>query len=349
MPGASRAVAAAFALALSAHVAASVMPAAAQAPAPPFFKDRTITLMIGFGPGGGNDVWARLVARHIGRHIPGRPTIVPQNVPGAGGLALANQIYNVSPKDGTVLGNISRGIPMEPLLGGQGAQFDPLRIGWIGSPDRDTAICVARADSGIGSLADLAHKELVMGATGSGTDSAVYPEFLGVLLGLKLKTVKGYKGSNEMHLAMERGEVQGLCGSHDSVMTGSGRARAGKLVILFQGRLDPDPRLPGVAYWGDIARSEEQRQVLQLFLTRSALGRPFLAPPGLPAERLAVLRTAFTATMADTGFIAEAARHNFTVEPLTGAELAATLARAYAMPPEIVQRTREVLGRTGAR
>ena len=164
--------------------------AAAQSPAPDFYKDRTISLLIGFGSGGGNDVWARLIARHIGRHIPGNPNVIAQNVPGAGGLALANQIYNVSPKDGTVLASVSRGIPLEPLFGGQGTNFDPLKLNWIGSPDRDTAICVARADTGIVSIRDLYARQLVMAATGSGTDSAIYPEFLSVLLGLKLKDRK---------------------------------------------------------------------------------------------------------------------------------------------------------------
>lgn len=325
--------------------AAAASPASAQAPAPAFYAGKTVTLLIGFGSGGGNDIWARMVARHMGRHLPGHPNILPQNLPGAGGLLVANQLYNVSPKDGTVIALINRGIPMEPLLGGAGTQFDPLRFNWIGSPDRDTAICVARTDAGIAGINDLYEKQLVMAATGSGTDSALYPEFLSVLLGLKLKTVKGYKGSNEMHLAIERGEAQGMCGSHDSVMHGSTFAKAGKLTILFQGRLDPDPRLKSVATWRDVARSDDERQVLQLFLTRSALGRPIMAPPGVPAERIALLRRAFDATMIDPQFVADAAKHDFKVDPMTGEQLAATLATAYAAAPEIIKRTREVLGR----
>ncbi len=311
-----------------------------------FYKDRTVSLLIGFGSGGGNDTWARLIARHISRHIPGQPNILAQNAPGAGGLALANQIYAVSPRDGTVIASVSRGIPLEPLFGGQGTSFDSLKLNWIGSPDRDTAICVACTGAGIAGINDLYEKQLVMAATGSGTDSALYPEFLSVLLGLKLKTVKGYKGSNEMHLAIERGEAQGMCGSHDSVMHGSTFAKTGKLTILFQGRLDPDPRLKGVATWRDVARSDDERQVLQLFLTRSALGRPIMAPPGVPAERIALLRRAFDATMTDPQFVVDAARNDFKVDPMTGEQLAATLATAYAAPPEIIKRTREVLGRS---
>lgn len=335
------------AAALGAFVAAAASPAIAQAPAPAFYAGKTVTLLIGFGSGGGNDIWARMVARHMGRHLPGNPNILPQNLPGAGGLLVANQLYNVSPKDGTVIALINRGIPMEPLLGGAGTQFDPLRFNWIGSPDRDTAICVSRRDSGVTSMQDLFQKELVMGATGSGADSAVYPEFMHLLLGMKFKVVKGYKGSNEMHLAIERGEAQGMCGSHDSVMHGSTFAKTGKLTILFQGRLDPDPRLKGVATWRDVARSDGERQVLQLFLTRSALGRPIMAPPGVPAERIALLRRAFDATMTDPQFVADAARNDFKVDPMTGEQLAATLATAYAAAPEIIKRTREVLGRAG--
>ena len=325
----------------------AAVPAAAQQPPAAFYKDKTISILIGFGPGGGNDTWSRLLARHMGRHLPGHPTIVPQNLPGGGGLLVANQLYNVSPKDGTVIGSISRGIPLEPLFGGQGTRFDPLKLTWIGSPDRDTAICVARTDTGLTSLKDLFQKELIMGATGSGTDSAIYPEFMNVLLGLKLKTVKGYKGSNEMQLAIERGEVQGLCGSHDSVM-GSKLGRDGRLTVLFQGRLEPDPRLKGVAYFADVTRTEEERQVFELFLTRSALGRPLVAPPGLPPERAATLRRAFDQTMADPAFVAEAARQNLTVEPMTGEELIGTIERAYSKSPDIIKRTTEVLGRLGA-
>ena len=325
-------------------VTGAVAPAIAQQPVAEFYKERTISILIGFGPGGGNDTWSRLLARHMGRHIPGNPTIVPQNLPGGGGLLVANQLYNVSPKDGTVIGAISRGIPLEPLFGGQGTKFDALKLTWIGSPDRDTAICVARTDTGIASLKDLYQRELIMGATGSGTDSAIYPDFMAALFGLKLKTVKGYKGSNEMQLAIERGEVQGMCGSHDSIMA-SKLGREGKLTILFQGRLTPDPRLKGVAYFADVARTVEERQVFELFLTRSALGRPLVAPPGLPPERTATLRRAFNATMTDKAFIEEAARQKLTAEPMTGEELLATIERAHAKPAAVIRRTTEVLGR----
>ena len=334
-------------IALSALAGAASSGANAQAPAPEFYAGKTITMLIGFGSGGGNDIWARLVARHMGRHIPGNPNIVPQNLPGAGGLLVANQLYNVSPKDGTVIALINRGIPMEPLLGGSGTQFDPLKFNWLGSPDRDTPICVARSDSGVTSLKQVFEKELVMGATGSGADSAIYPEFMGQLLGMKFKVVKGYKGSNEMRLAMERGEVQGLCGSNDSIMHSDiGRSR--KIAVLFQAAMLPDPRLKGVAMGSESARNDEERQILELFFMRAALGRPFVAPPGLPPARVDALRRAFDKTMTDAAFVDEASKQNFTVEPLTGEQLGANLERAFKMPADIIKKTTEVLGRVAA-
>src|SRR5512146_1392011 len=216
-------------------VALAVGPGMAAAPAP-FFQGKTITLYIGFGPGGANDIWARTIAKHWGDHIPGHPRIVPENAPGAGGLKLVNELYNVRPKDGTAVGLINRGIPLEPLLGGTGDQFDPLKMNWIGSPDRDTTVCVAKKGAKVATLRDLFAKELVVGATGSGADTAVYPEFLSTLLGMKFKTIKGYQGTKEISLAMERGEVEGLCVAYDSLMQ-EPLAQQDKVAILFQAAL----------------------------------------------------------------------------------------------------------------
>jgi tripartite-type tricarboxylate transporter receptor subunit TctC len=347
--GGAASLGAATALAVLLALIGAVPPTVAQSRGQPgeSFVGRSITLLIGFGSGGGNDIWARMVARHMGRHLPGTPSIVPQNLPGAGGLLVANQLYNVAPRDGSVIALVNRGIPLEPLLGGTGIQFDPLKFNWIGSPDRDTAICVSRRDSGVTTLADVLVKELVVGATGSGADSAVYPEFLAQLLGMRFKVVKGYKGSNEIRLAMERGEVQGICGSTDSIMN-SEIGRSGKLAVLFQARMDPDPRLAGVPLGTAGARNDDERRILELFFMRATLGRPFVAPPGIPAERLAMLRKAFAATMTDSLFMEEAAKQGFSIEPMTGEELAAQVERAFGMPADIVKRTAEVLGRITA-
>ncbi len=308
------------------------------------FKGKTINLMIGFGPGGANDVWARSIAKHMPKHLPGNPTIVPQNVPGAGGLKLMNQLANVAPKDGTAIGLINRGIPLEPLLGGQGTQFDPMKMTWIGSPDKDVTVCSARKDAAVQKMEDLFSKELIVGATGSGADTAIYPEFLAELLGMRFKTIKGYPGSKEISLAMERNEVQGICLAYDSLMR-QPLARDGKINILFQAALTPDPRLKDVPIGTDLARSDADRAALKLFFARVALGRPFVAPPGVPADRAAALRKGFDETMRDPEFLADAKRQDLSVDAITGQEIADIIADVYKTPKDVVARTSEALGR----
>ena len=319
--------------------------ASAQSPAE-FYKGKTISLLIGFGVGGEDDLWARTISRHIGNHIPGNPTMVPQNAPGSGGLLVANRIYNTAPKDGTVIGLINRGIPFEPLLGGQGDQFDALKFNYIGSPGRDTTVCAARKDAEVKTMADLYSKELAVGGTGSGADTAIYPQFLASLLGMKFKLVKGYKGSHDIQLAMERNEVQGICLAYDSLARGT-LARSGEINILLQAALSPDPRIKDAPMVLDTARSPDERKALELFFARAAIGRPFVAPPDMPAERVAVLREAFDATLRDAGFLDDASKQKLNVVPITGQEMNDIIVRAYGTPPEIVKRTRQALGRNG--
>jgi tripartite-type tricarboxylate transporter receptor subunit TctC len=317
---------------------------AASAQAPVDFKGKTINLMIGFGPGGANDVWARAIAKNMPKHLPGNPSIVPQNVPGAGGLKLMNQIANVSPKDGTAIALVNRGIPLEPLLGGQGTQFDPMKMNWIGSPDKDVTVCAARKDAAVQKMEDLFSKELIVGATGSGADTAIYPEFLTELIGMKFKTIKGYPGSKEISLAMERKEVQGICLAYDSLMR-QPLARDGKINILFQAALKPDPRLKEIPVGTDLARSGEDRAALKLFFARVALGRPFVAPPGMAANIVTALRKGFADTMKDPEFLADAKRQDLSVDAISGQEIADLIADVYKTPKPIVARTSEALGR----
>jgi tripartite-type tricarboxylate transporter receptor subunit TctC len=254
-----------------------------------------------------------------------------------------NQLYNVSPKDGTTIGLVNRGIPLEPLLGGDGTQFDPSKMNWIGSPDKDTTVCVARKDAQVQTMPDLFTKELLVGATGSGADTATYPEFLSALLGMKFKTIKGYQGTKEISLAMERKEVEGICVAYDSLMRET-LAREGKINILFQATLRPDRRLNNVPVGTDLARSEEDRQALRLFFARVALGRPFVAPPGVPTERVALLRKAFDDTMKDPAFLKDAKQQDLNVDAITGQELTNIIASVYKTPKDVVKRTAEALG-----
>ena len=339
--GRGRIVVACATIAASLSVTASSV--TAQAPAE-FYRGKQIALLVGFGPGGEDDLWARLLSRHLTAHIPGNPIVVPQHAPGSGGLLVVNRLYNTAARDGTVIGMINRGIPFEPLLGGQGTQFDALRINYLGSPSRDTTVCAARKDAGVQSLKDLYARELPVGGTGSGADTAIYPEFLSALLGMKFRLVKGYQGSHEIQLAMERGEVQGICLAYDSLSRGN-LARTGRLNVLFQAGLEPDPRMKDTPMVLETVGSVADRMALELFFARAAMGRPFVAPPAIPMDRLAALRQAFEATLRDPGFLDDAGKQNLNVIPVSGRAMYDLVADAYRTAPEILKRTRKALGR----
>src|ERR1700731_4157791 len=293
------------ALALAAvGLAAASLPGSAQT-GDDFYKGKQLSVMIGYGVGGSDDLWARLIARHIGDYIPGHPPVIAVNAPGAGSLLLANQITNTQPKDGTVIGLINRGIPFEPLLGGAAIRFDPLKLSFVGSPDRDTAVCAANKNAPVKTAQDLYAQELIVGATGSGADTEVYPSFLKNLLGMKFKIIAGYPGSKAINLAIERGEVQGICVSYDTIAR-ENIFKNGTVHVLFQAAVRPDPRLDGIPFAADLAKTEQEHQALDLFLFRTNLGRPFIAPPGVPAERLKILRSAFEQTMKDPALVQEA-------------------------------------------
>ncbi len=308
-----------------------VATAASADPVADFYKSRNVSLVIGFGIGGDDDLWGRLVGKHIGRHIPGNPSVTVQNPPGAAGLVLINRLANASPRDGTVVGMINRGIPFEPLLGGGGTQFDPLKMTYIGSPNRDTTVCAARKDAAVKTM--------------SGADSAIYPEFLAALLGMKFKVVKGYSGSRAVTLAMERNEVQGVCLAYDSLNRAPYVRDAG-VNILLQVAETPDPRFPNVPLGVDVARDARDRAALHLFLARNLVGRPLVAPPAIPSERVTALRAAFDRTLRDPQFLEDAARQDMNVVRVSGAEIDDILANAYRTPADVVRRTVEALGRT---
>jgi tripartite-type tricarboxylate transporter receptor subunit TctC len=324
-------------------IGASSMPAAAQS-ADEFYKGKQLSVMIGYGVGGSDDLWARIIARHIGDHIPGHPTVVPVNTPGAGSLLLANQISNTQPKDGTVIGLINRGIPFEPLLGGQSTRFDPLKLAFVGSPDRDTAVCAANKSAPVQNVQDLYTKELIVGATGSGADTEVYPSFLKTLLGMKFKIISGYPGSREINLAIERGEVQGICVSYDTIAR-ENIYKNGTVQVLFQAALKPDPRLASVPFATDLAKTDQERAALSLFLARTNVGRPFIAPPGVPADRLGILRTAFEQVMKDPGLVQEAESSGLHPLYISPDDLQKFVAEAYKASPETVALTKKAMGR----
>jgi tripartite-type tricarboxylate transporter receptor subunit TctC len=295
------------------------MPSHAQSPAE-FYKGKNVELYIGYSVGGGYDLYARMLARHMGKHMPGNPTIIPKNMEGAGSLRLANWLYNVGAKDGTVFGMIGRGTGFDPLLGHKGAQFDATRFAWIGSANNEVSVCVAWHTSEIRNFDDLLKKELTVGGTGAAADTDQFPRIINGMLGTKMKIVTGYPGGNDVGLAMERGEVNGRCGwSWSSVKsTHQTWLRDKKINILVQLALEKHPDLPDVPLVTDLAKTDEQRQVLKLIFARQVMGRPFLAPPGIPQDRVEALRKAFMDALSDKDLLAEADKAQLEINPVAG-------------------------------
>jgi tripartite-type tricarboxylate transporter receptor subunit TctC len=313
-------------------------PVAAQ-PGGDTFAAKSVAMIIGFGPGGGYDLWGRTVGRHIGRHLPGAPTVIPQNMPGAGSYAAASYIFNIAPKDGSVLGIIARDAALGPLSGATGARFDPTRLSWIGTPTKETNVCVAYHTSQVKSVLDLYDKQLIVGDTGPGTGTRSYPKALNELLGMKFKLVGGFPASSDVFLAMERGEVEGICESLDSIkIRRPDWIPTRRISILFQGGAEPNPELDGVPFVLDLALTGEQRQALEFLYAGQGIGRPFVAPPDLPPDRLKMLRDAFKATMTDPAFVAEAQKSKLDLEPEDGEHLAVLIAKIYATPKPIVDK-----------
>jgi tripartite-type tricarboxylate transporter receptor subunit TctC len=322
-----------------------VAPARAQSPAD-FYKGKNVELYIGYSVGGGYDLYARVLARHIGRHIPGNPTVIVKNMEGAGSLRLANYLYRVAPKDGTVFATIGRGTGFDPLLGQTAAQFDGTKFTWIGSGNHEVSVCVSyEGHGGISTFDDLHTKEMTVGGTGASADTDQFPRVVNGVLGTHMKIVSGYPGGNDVLLAMERGELQGRCGwSWSSVKSTRGSWIAEKrLNVLVQLSLHKHPELPDVPLVIDLAKTDEQRQILTLIFARQVLGRPFLAPPGIPADRAEALRKAFMETMMDPEFLADAEKAQLEVNPVPGDELQKLVAEIYKTPPEVAKKAGALL------
>lgn len=329
-------------LVVCAFVAVPAASASAQSVAE-FYKDKKLNMIIGFGPGGGYDQWARAVARHMGKHIPGNPTFVPQNMPGAGSLTAANHLYSVAPKDGSTIGIIARDAPLAPMTGAEGGRFDALKFTWLGSPTAETNVCIAHKNSGIRTLAELQQKELIIGDTGPGTGTYTYPRVLNAILGTKFKVIGGFPSSTEVFLAIERGEVHGICESYDSVLSKKPEwIKDGTISLLVQGGAEPNPNVKAPFIF-DQAKTPEQKQALIFVYSGQGIGRPFVAPPDLPADRAKALQAAFDATMKDPEFIADAAKQKLEVEPVPGDKLAAILKSIYATPKATVDQIGKIL------
>jgi tripartite-type tricarboxylate transporter receptor subunit TctC len=311
------------------------------------YKGKTIDLYIGYSAGGGYDVYARVLARHLGRHIAGSPTIVPKNMPGAGSLVLANWLYNAAPRDGTAFATIGRGVAFDPLLGSTKAQFNAANFNWIGSMNDEVSVCVAWHTSGVTSLAQVMRRELTVGGSGPAADTDQFPKVLNGTLGTKFKIVTGYPGGNDVDLAMERGEVMGRCGwSWSSVIaTHKTWLDEKKISVLVQMALHRHPDLPDVPSVMDFAHSDEQRQIFKLVVARQPMGRPFVAPPQVPPQQTAALRQAFMETMQDREFIAEAEKMQLEINPVSGEVVQQMVHDVYQTPPAVAAKVADMVNR----
>ncbi len=307
-----------------------------------FYKGKTVTLWVGYSPGGGYDVYARTFARHWAKHLPGSPDFVVKNRPGAGSLLLANELYNILPKDGTAIGVIGRGIPQEKIYGNDLARFEPSKFTWIGSANNEVSICVAMAKSGITQFQELKTRGMIVGGTGEGADTDTFPKALNKVLGTRLKLVTGYPGGNEILLAMERGEVDGRCGySWSSAISSHAHwLKEKKMHVLVQIATEKHPDMPNVPLVLDLAESAEDKQVLEFIFAPQAWGRPFLAPPGIPADRVKALQDSFMAVTKDPAFIAEVTKMKLEINPISGPEIARLIAKQQSASPAIIKRAK---------
>lgn len=310
-----------------------------------FYAGKTVQMMVATASGGGVDLIGRLVARHLQNHVPGKPTIVVQNMPGAGGMLMANNLFNVAARDGTVIGASLNGMPTGPLLQPKVSRFDPTQFIWIGSMYRANNVAYVWHQAPVQSLADLKTKEAIIGTSGPGSGSYDLSILSRDVLGLKYRLVRGYKSSSEINIAMERGEIHAQIVGWDSIKAQRPDWIRDKIItIIGHFSLEDPPDLRRFARIADLARTESDRQALRLVLARQAHGRPYFLPPGVPAARATALRRAFDATMRDPAFIAEAAAMKVEVDPMTGEAVQALVEQVIrTTPADVVERVRKIM------
>ncbi len=337
-------------LILAAVAALAPTAASSQDAAAAFFKGRQITVVIGSSAGGGYDTYGRLLSRHLGRHVPGNPAVVASNMPGAGSNAAANHIMTAAPKDGTYISIVFASVIVEPLLGERGRQkFDAAKIAFVGNANKEVFMCAVRAQSDIKTFQDMRNREVVTGASAAGGATADFPTMLNTFMGTNIRIVRGYPGTREITLAVEKGEVEGACGlawSTTSVQYPRTLQEGQPLRLILQEDMTGHPVLnaAGIPTSGQIATTVPERQALALFYAQNLFGRPFIASPEIPPERLAALRTAFNAAMKDPELLADAKRLNVDVIPNSGEEVQDLVAQMYATPADVVARVRKALG-----
>jgi len=331
-------------LALLVVLAAAAPAVAQQEEAQAFFRGKTLRLIVGIAVGSGYDINARLLARHMAAHVPGQPTIIVQNQPGAGSLAMTNALYHTGPFDGTVMGASFNGMPTTPLLQPAGVRFDPVRINWVGSSNRETQVMYVWHDAPAQVLEDARAREIVMGGQAPGSTQFDYPVLANKLFGFKFKVVTGYESTPKIHLAMESGEVHGTIANWSTLKAiNTDWITDKKVRILAQWALQKNAELPDIPLFMDLAKTDSERDALRLMLARLEYGRPFFLPPDVPVARVEALRRAFDATMKDPAYLAEADKLKIDVEPLSGEAVAALVEQVSRTPADTVARVRAAL------
>jgi tripartite-type tricarboxylate transporter receptor subunit TctC len=310
-----------------------------------FYKDKTIQIVIGSAAGGSYDAYGRLLSRHMGRLIPGNPTMVPRNMPGAAGMAVTSWIYSVAPKDGTALGAPLNTVPLMQVLEPAKVSFNVAELQWIGTVAAPANVLVTWHTTNVKSIADAQKKEILIGATTPGTTMEMYPLMANHLFGTKFKVITGYKGGAEINVAMERGEVQGRgSNSYMSYLFQNPDWITDKQInVIFQMTLKRDPLLPDVPALIELAKTDEQRQIVSLLATTESVGRPVMAPPGTPADRVAILRKALSDSVKDPGFLQDAKKARLEVQPIGGEDMQAMIAALVATKPDVVEKYKEAV------
>ena len=326
-------------------VAGACLPQAKADVVAEFYQGRTVTVVVGSNTAGGYDTFARAVARYMGKHIPGSPTLIVRNMPGAGGMTAANFLYNNADKDGSVIGLVQNNTPFEPLFGTKEARYDPVRFNWLGSPSAETAMVLLWHAAPVNSVAELKAREVAVGVSGANSTPAFFTRLLNATLGTRMKPINGYPGQNDVLLAMERREIDG----HPSAFFSSVRStrptwlrdKTAKAIVQYGA--EKLAELPDVPFAPDLVGNDGDRLVMQAAFAPLALGRPLLMPPGVAAERVAALRAAFAATMADPDFLAEGERVGLGLNaPRSGEQIQEVVERAYQSPPRVIDRLRQL-------
>jgi tripartite-type tricarboxylate transporter receptor subunit TctC len=332
-------------IATAAVILASVASGASAQSVESFYKSTNLTITVGSGAGGGYDVYTRVLARSLPKHIPGNPKIVVQNMPGAAGIKAINHIYAIAPKDGSVIDSTYNTLPLDPLFSGQTANYDALRLTWIGSIGKQVNVCIAWNGSSFKKFDDVFQREMVLASSGAAGWRSILPRMMNAIAGTKFKVIDGYE-TNGMIPAVERGEVDGMCTTYETLQaTAANWLQDKKITFLAQFGLKPIPELKDVPMGLERIRNPDDLRAVKLVLFQQEFGRPYVAPPAIPADRLKALRDGFDATMQDPVFLEDAKKTGLNVDPLTGQEMEALIKQAYAAPKDVIERGKEILDR----